>query len=95
MVAVVSHFEPPDALVNLRYQVLTRQPPTGAETSVVAKGAASDGDGAIDVRTGEPGVDTHLLNSVAETAAKKMVIGVVAKTCGPPSRLGRTILDGG
>src|SRR5262245_36521933 len=87
----VAVFEAADAVVELVEDVLTADAAAGAETAVVAKRAAADGDLAIDVGAGKAGVEAHFLHTlVPELLPEKVAIGVVPKTGDKP--IGR--LDG-
>ncbi len=52
----------------------------GAEAAVVAKRAAPRGHRAVDVGTGEAGVDAHLLHPAAEPPPQIAVVAVIAQT---------------
>src|SRR4029079_8857038 len=69
---VITPFQAPNSRGDLPLHVARRHPrraPAGAEAVIVAKFAASASYRAIDIRASKTGVDTNLLNAVAESLA--------------------------
>src|SRR4029079_16734019 len=57
---------PRDALIDLPANAQPRQPAAGAETTVIAERATTDGNGAIDIRASKASVDADLLHAAAK-----------------------------
>jgi len=85
---VIAPLEAADAIVELAADPEARQAAAGAEAAVVAKGAATDGDGSIDVGTGEAGIEADFLDAAAELLPEEVVEAVVAQTGRPPGGKG-------
>src|SRR5688572_31825490 len=64
LINFISVLEPANAVVELIEDVLPPHAPTGAEAAVIAKRAAADRDGSIDIRAGETGIQAHFLHTL-------------------------------
>ena len=80
-VAAIAVAEPHarDALVDLAEYACAGQTATGAEAAIVTERAAADGYGAVDVRTGEPSIDTDFLYTAAKMLAQMEVAGEIGQ----------------
>jgi len=81
--------EAADSFVDLVRNGHAREAAAGAEAAVVAKDAATDGDGAINVGAGEAGVDADFVDQVAEPLPKVKVVTVVGESGRLPGGRGR------
>ena len=67
---------------------------TGTETRVVAEDAPAPGHRAVDVRAGEPRVDTHTLHAATELVLKKKLVREVPQPGRSPAAGARTQRSG-
>lgn len=78
--ASVSDFDAPDTFFELLLNLKSTYTAAGAETAIVAKGAATDRHGAIDVGASKPGIQANSLDSMAKFGFQVMVVGMVPQT---------------
>lgn len=75
-----------NTLIDLAHDIRPRQPPTGAETAVIAKSTPAFCDRAVDVGAGESRVDTHFLHAQPKSLLQVKAVAIIAETCLPPVR---------
>ena len=97
MALAIAELHPLEALVDLAADAGAGQSAAGAEAAVVAEGAATGGDAAVDVGAGEAGVDADLLDADAEPLAQVEIRGEIgqlaARQAGCKSLAGRGLVD--
>lgn len=87
MLALVAVPHPRNAFVDLLENVLPRQSSARAEAAVVAKGAPSQRNRAIDIGARETGIDTYSLDPKSKNLAKVKTVPKVAQARVPPVEL--------
>ena len=65
-------------MVDLVLDRLPGDPATRTETAIIAKSTATDRHRAINIGTGEAGINAHLLNAMSKSRAQKCIVSKVA-----------------
>jgi len=71
-------------MVDLIMDGLPRDSATGTKAAIIAKRASTNGHRPVDIRTGEPGVNTYFLDPVSKLIPQKGIVRKVPQALRTP-----------